>query len=213
MGHLLTSSLGLIQNFAMDSSSWPHFKLTRFVDILKIHTKTSEEGIRFMSLYTLLLLVEIIPAEKQDILFFEKKVIREYIDILDMAVSSPKLEATKVYGSYVIPADDILRLLKQLWYMESNRSNIASFFSSLLSPIEVCVQMGNEMQKEAALDLLWSLISDPSILLEIKNGHIRIDLKLMNQLVNSSPDVSSRVRLMASCVLHSIDPEVIESGT
>lgn len=208
MLHLLRSSIfGFIQNLAVDSACWLHFEPTRFVDILKIHTKTLDKGICFMSLYTLSLLVEVIPVEKRGVLYFEQKVIREYIDILTTAVSSPNLEATKVFGSLVIPADDILRFLKQLWYVEPNRCNIGPLLSSLIFPIETCLQRGNEMQQMAAMDLLWTLISEPTLLPQVQAG---IDLKLIEKLVKA--DVSSNVLVMTSCILYKIHPEVIKTG-
>lgn len=201
---LLTSILGLIQNLALDAACWPYFKSTRFADILTIHTKMSDEGIRFMSLYTLSLLAEIIPIEKQGVLCFEENTIKEYIAILTTAVSSTSLEANKVFGSLVIPADDILRLLKQIWYIESNKNSIFSFLSSLMFPIEVCLQRGNKMQQIAAVDLLWTLSSESTS---------DIDLKLMKTVVESSCDVSTEVRVMTSCALYNIHPEMIKSGT
>jgi len=208
--HLLLSSLlGFIQNLAVDSACWPHFEPTRFVDILTVHSKTQDDGIRFMSIYTLSLLVEVIPFMKQNVLILEKKVIREYVDILATAVSSHNLEATKVYGSLVIPADDILRLIKQLWYIETNRHTIASFLASLIFPIEMCLQTGNRMHQKVAMDLLWTLISDPGLLSQITAGEVRIDSQFLERLADSSSDASDSIDVMASCVLYKVNPEFI----
>ena len=167
------------------------------------------DGIRFMSIYTLSLLVEVTPLMKQNVLILEKKVIREYVDILATAVSSHSLEATKVYGSLVIPADDILRLIKQLWYIETNRHTIASFLASLIFPIEMCLQTGNRMQQKVAMDLLWTLISDPGLLSQITAGEVRIDSQFLERLVDSSSDASDSIDVMASCVLYKVNPEFV----
>lgn len=209
---LVTSLLGFIQNLAVDSACWPYFKPTHFVDILGIHTKALDDGIRFMSLYVLSLLAEVIPLNKQNVLVFEEKLIKEYVDILTTAVSTPSLQATKVYGSLVIPADDILRIMKQIWYIESNRNNIACFLSSLIFPIEMCLQLGNEVQQKAAMDLLWTLISDPNLLLQVRAGHVNIDLQLLERLQLAGSDASNCVRVMTSCVLCKIHPESLKNG-
>lgn len=209
---LLKSIFGFIQNLAEDSACWPYFKHTRFVDILAIHTKTLDNAISFMSLYVLALLVEMIRPNKRNVLVFEDIVIREYVDILSTAVSSPDLLAFKVYGSLVIPADDILRLLKQIWCIESNRKIIASFSSSLVFSIEICLQRGIEMQQRAAMDLLWTLVSDSNLLLQVKDGSLCVDLQLLERLADSSSDASDGVHVMASCVLYKIHPESLDSA-
>ena len=208
----LLALFGFIQNLAIEPGCLPHFELTRCVDILVMYTKILKPDIRFMSLYTLSLLVQVIPFEKQGVLILEKEVIGEYIDILTTAVSSPDLAARKVYGDLVIPADDILRLVKQLWYIEPNRHTVASFLSSLIFPLETCLRNGNEDQQKAAMDLLWTVISDPSVLIQITAGDIHIDFKLLEGLADGSCDTSESVHLMTSCVLYKIRPECIKGN-
>jgi hypothetical protein len=209
---LLTSILGFIQNLAADSTCWPYFEPTCFVDIISMHAKSLDNATRFMSLYVLSLLVELIPFNKQNVLIFEEKFIKEYIDILTMAASSPSLQATKVYGSLVIPADDILKLIKQIWYIESNRNKIAIFLSLLISPIEACLQRGDEIQQIAAADLLWTLVSESDLLSQVKTGCVSIDLQLLERLANSSSDASNSVRMMTLCVLCKIHPKSPKNG-
>lgn len=209
---LLTTLLGFIQNLAVDSACWPHFEQTRFVEIFALHAKTLDGAIRFMSHYVLSLLVEIIPIKKQNMLMFKEDVIKEYVGILTKAVSSPKLQATQLYGgSLVVPADDILRLLKQIWYIKSNRNGITSFLSLLISPIEICLQKGDEIQQKAAMDLLWTLVSDSDLLSQVKAGHICVDNQLLKRLADNS-DSNDAVHIMALCVLHKLQPESLKNG-
>ena len=174
-----------------------------------MYTKISDGGICFMSLYTLSLLAEIIPINKQDVLCFEERDLREYVNILVTAVSSSNLEARKVFGSLVIPADDILRLLKQILYIQSNRMKMGSFLLSLISPIEACLQTGNKIQQLAAMDLLWTLASEPEFLPQLK---VNFNLALLKHLQESVSDVSDRVGVMTLCVLYKLCPEVIKNG-
>lgn len=213
-GLLLTVLLGFIQNLAVESACWPHFEQTRFVDILTLHAKTGDGAIRFMSLYVLALLVEIIPLDERSILMFEEEPIKEYVDILIAAVSTSDLQATKVYGSLVIPADDILRLLKQIWSVESNRNKITKFISLLINPIEICLQKGDEMQQTAAVDLLWTLVSDSNLLSQVQAGHVCVDVQLLEQLAESSSRYATDecVQVMALCVLYKFRPESLKKS-
>ena len=204
------SMLGFIQCLAEDLACWPYFKPTRFVDILGLYTKSKEEETRFMSIYTLSLLVEIIPVVKNSVLISEEKAVSQYISILTEAVSSPNLNATKAIRSLVIPADDVLRLLKHLWYIEQNRHIIALFLESLIFPLEVCLQRGNKKQQKASVDLLWTLISDSSTQSQVVAKDFTVAFQLLSKLADSnSDDRSDSVGAMASCVLYKIDPKLL----
>ena len=206
---LLTSLFGFIQVFAEDPSCWPYFEPTRFKDILAIFITMQEDDIKFMSIYTLSLLVEMIPLAEQSVLVFEEKLIREYIGIFALAVSSPDLNAMKVFGSLVIPADDLLRMIKQLWNIKPNKNTISSYLASLISPIEMCLKKGNEIQQRAAMDLMWTFISDSDIWSQIAVGDICIDYQLLEKLASSSSDSTDSVGAMASCVLYKLHPEFV----
>ncbi len=205
----MSSLLGFVQNLAMDPVCWPNFEHCLFVDIFAIYTKALDCPIRFMALYVLSLLVELIPFNKQDVLVLDEERIKEFVDILTTAVSTPKLQATKVYGSLVIPADDILRIVKQIWCIESNRKKIAGFLSTLVFPIEMCLQLGDEMQQMAALDLLWTLLSDPNILMQVKADQVNVDMQLLERMNDST---FGDVRVMTSCVLGKLSPDRLERG-
>lgn len=200
---LLYALFGFIQVLAEDSTCWPYFKPTHFVDTLTMFTKMQTDGIKFMSIYTLSLLIDVIPIAKQDALLFEEETIIKYIDILAKAISSPDLTATMVFGSLVIPADDILRILKQVWHIDSNRSIIISCLQSLISLIQECLQRGNIDQKKAAMELLWTIISDSNARSQI-SGENYLDFELLKKISSSGPD---DVDIMSSCLLYKLHPE------
>ena len=167
----------------------------------------TKPDISLMAVLTLSMLINVIHTEKKEILMFEEEKIFGYIKILQEVVLEPDLIAKNVYGSLVIPADDILRLLKHLWHIEANRPIITKLYPSFMPLLEICLSNGKEIQLKATLDLLWTVITEPG-LLTTTVGRDTTTAVLVGFLFDEM--VSTEVRSMASCVFYKLYPEQVE---
>ena len=153
-----------------------------------------------MCVLTLAFLVEIMDHQEQQILVLKPDEIQSYIEVLCDASSEEDLTARKVYGSLVVPADDMLKLLKNLWQVEANQSVIKDQLPFILMSIELCVTNGKDDSKHAALNLLWTLTSGMSAGDLHVPDHLLTTIKTL--LIGSDTSISS----MAHCVLHALQP-------
>lgn len=150
------------------------------------------------------MLVDDIHVDKRGVLAFDEEAITEYIGILQQASSQDDLTARDIYQSLVIPADDILRLLKQLWQVEANRSSIIKLCPLLMPLLEVCLNKGQNINLVASLDLLWTLITNSDLLA----GTAEMDT-LVAVLVGMFIDETTeeQIRSMARCIFYKLNPD------
>ena len=198
---------GLIQNLAMFAKTKCYFEHTEFVNILTVYLKKTKPNISFMAVHTLAMLIDVMDTEEKKILIFKEETILGYIKILQQAVLEPDLAAKNVYGSLVIPADDILRLLKHLWHVEVNHDKIIKLYPSLMPLLETCLTNGKEIHLIATLDLLWTVISESDLLMAIAERDTTTAV-LIGLLFDAT--VSIQVSSMAHCVFYKLNPEQVE---
>ena len=198
---------GLIQNLAMFTETKCYFESTNFVKILLVYLNKAKPNISLMSVLTLSMLISVIPTEEKKILVFDEEAILGYIQILQQAVLEPDLAAKDVHGSLVVPADDILRLLKHLWHIEANRVKIAKLYTSFMPLLEACLCNSKEIHQIASLDLLWTVITEPDLLVTTAERDTTTAV-LVGLLFDER--VSIQIRSMASCVFYKLNPEQVE---
>ena len=145
--------------------------------------------------------------KKKEILMFEEEKILGYIRILQEVVLEPDLTAKGVYGSLVVPADDILQLLKHLWHIEGNRTKIRKLYPTIMPPLETCLSNGKEIHLKAALDLLWTLITECELLTTTVERDTTTAV-LVGLLFDET--ISTEVRSMACCVFYKLYPEQVK---
>ena len=203
MKFVVTAVFGLIQNFASEPSVWLYFSGTKFIAILSKYLGGQDKGVHLMCVLTLAFLVEIMDHQEQHILVLKPEEIQGYIEVLCDASSEEDLTARKVYGSLVVPADDMLKLLKNLWQVEANRTVIKDQLPFILMSIELCVTNGKDDSKHAALDLLWTLTSGMSA----DDLHVPDRLLTTIKTLLSASDAS--ISSMALCVLHALQPSTV----
>ena len=199
--------LGLIQNLAMFAETKCYFEHTEFVNILSVYLNKTKPDISLMAALTLSMLITVIHTEEKKILMFDEEAILGYIQILQQAVLEPDLTAKDVYGSLVIPADDILRLLKYLWHLEANRIKITKLYPSLIPLLETCLSNGKDIHLIATLDLLWTLITEPDLLITTAERDTTTAV-LVGILFDET--VSTQIRSLACCVFYKLNPEQVE---
>lgn len=204
---VIMALFGLIQNLAMFAETKSYFEHTEFVTILTVYLKQTKPNISFMAVLTLAMLIDVMDTEEKKILMFDKEAIFGYIKVLQQAVLEPDLAAKNVHGSLVIPADDILRLLKHLWHIEVNRDIIIKLYPSLMPLLESCLTNGTEIHQIATLDLLWTVISESDLLMATAERDTTTAV-LVGVLFGAS--VSIPVRSMAHCVFYKLNPEQVE---
>ena len=195
---LVISIFGLIQNFAAEPQVLVYFKSTKFSETLSPYLNDSNKDIYLMCLITLAFLMEITKEQKLNVLALKPEEICGFVEILCEASSEKDLTARNVYGSLVVPADDMLKLLKYLSHIELNSVTLKDQLPFILMSIELCINNGTDDFKLAALDLLWTLIkklaSEPDISETL--------LASIDELSQTS--VSTSVSSMALCVLYSL---------
>ena len=198
---------GLIQNLAMFTETKCYFEHTEFVNILTAYLKKTKPDISLMAILTLAMLIDVMDTEEKKVLIFNEETIFGYIKILQRAVLEPDFAAKDVHGSLVIPADDILRLLKHLWHVEVNRDIIIKLYPSLMPLLETCLTNGKEIHQTATLDLLWTVISESDLLMATAERDTTTAV-LISLLFDVA--VSTQVRSMARCVFYKLNPEQVE---
>ena len=198
---------GLIQNLAMFTEAKCYFEHTEFVTILTVYLKQTKPDISLMAVFTLAMLIDVMDTEERKILVFNEEAILGYIKILQQAVLEPDLAAKNVHGSLVIPADDILRLLKHLWHIEVNRDKIIKLYPTLMLLLETCLTNGTEIHLIAALDLLWTVVSETDLLRATAERDTTTAV-LVSLLFSET--VSIQVKSMTHCVFYKLNPEQVE---
>lgn len=200
---VVSAVFGLIQNFAGEPSVWLYFRGTKFIDILSKYLGGQDQGIHLMCVLTLALLVEIMDYQEQSILVLKPDEIQSYVEVLCDASSEEGLTATEVHGSLVVPADDMLKLLKNLWQVEANRTVIKDQLPFILMSIELCVTNSKNDAKHAALDLLWTLTSGMS------SGDLHVPDSLLTTIKTLLSASDTSISSMALCVLHTLQPSTV----
>ena len=204
---VIMALFGLIQNLAMFAETKCYFEHTEFVTILTVYLKQTKPDISFMAILTLAMLIDVMDTDEKKVLIFDEETILGYIKILQQAVLEPDLAAKDVHGSLVIPADDILRLLKHLWHIEINREKIIKLYPSLMPLLETCLTNGKEIHLIATLDLLWTITSESDLLVATAERDTTTAV-LVGLLFDVT--VSTQVRSMAHCVFYKLNPEQVE---
>jgi len=162
--NLLTSAIfGVIQNFAAKSELLMYFKFTKFNKILSAYLNIDDKAVYFMCLCTLASLIEIIPNRHLNTLVFSSEEVSSLVEILCEAATEPDLTARKVYGSCVVPVEDMFMLLKHLCYIKPNKAIIKEHILMILMSIELCINNGTVDHVLVALDFLWTLVSELSV--------------------------------------------------
>ena len=162
-----------------------------------------------MCLVTLASLTEIIPKESLDTLALNSEEISSFVEIFCEASTEHDLTARKVYnGSLVVPVEDMLVLFKHLCRIQANQAIVKDNISMILMCIELCINNGGDDHVVAALDLLWTLISELSISANDLDQNGSTTLVTINDLAKNKdkPSVSS----VALCVLHTLTPVEIK---
>ena len=157
-----------------------------------------------MCLITLASLVEIIPNKNLSILSLSTEEISSFVEILCEASTEHDLTARKIYGSLVVPVEDMLTIIKALCHIEANQAIVKEHISMILMSIEMCINNGTDDHLLHALDLLWTLISKLSI---PSNDLAQNASTLLTSLYHLSKkkDISA-IYLMALCILHTLMP-------
>lgn len=195
---LVLSIFGLIQIFAAEPRVLVYFKSTKFSETLSPYLEDSNKDIYLMCLITLAFLMEITKKQKVNVLALKPEEICGFVEILCEASSENDLTARDVYGSLVVPADDMLKLLKYLSHVELNCATLKDQLPFLLMSIELCINNGTDDFKLAALDLLSALIKRLASKADISET-------LLASIDNlSHTSVSTSVSSMALCVLYSL---------
>lgn len=198
---------GVIQNFAMFAESRCYFQYTRFVDILALYLRKTKPDISLLAVITLSMLINDIYIEKRGILVFDEEAILEYIRILQQAVTQEDLTARNIFGSLVVPAEDILSLLKQLWHIEANHGAIIKLYSSLMPLLETCLKRGKDVHHIATLDLLWTLSTDPDLLSTAAETETLIAV-LVSMFIDDT--TNDQVRSMSRCIFYKLNSYQVE---
>lgn len=204
---VIAALLGLVQNLAMFAESKCYFEGTKFVKILPVYVKETKPDMSLMATLTLSMLIGFIHTKERKILTYDEETIHGYIKILQQAVSEADLAAKGVHGSLVIPADDILRLLRYLWQIEENRIKIAILHTMLMPLLEACLSKGKEIHQIETLDLLWTIITEPHLLVATAKRDTTVAV-LVGLLFDEGVD--AQVRSMAQCVFYKLNPEQVE---
>ena len=192
---------GLIQNFAAKQELFVYFKFTKFIEILSAYLSSDDKEVYLMCLITLASLVEIIPNKDANILMFNGREVSSFVEILCEASTEHDLTARKIYGSLVVPVEDMLTIIKALCLIEANQ---VEHISMILMSIELCTNNGTDVHVISALDLLWTLINKLSITSDdlVQNAatlHINVDEISKKK---DKPAVSS----IALCIVHTLKP-------
>jgi len=157
-----------------------------------------------MCLITLASLVEIIPSKDANILMLNGREVSSFVEILCEASTEHDLTARKIYGSLVVPVEDMLTIIKALCLIEANRLIVVEHISMILMSIELCINNGTDDHVLSALDLLWTLINKLSIScddLAQNAGTLHINVDEISKK-KDKPAVSS----IALCIVHTLKP-------
>ena len=158
-----------------------------------------------MCLITLACLIEITPRKSLDILALNSEEISSFVEIFCEASTEHDLVAREVYDArLVVPVEDMLVLFKHLCHVQVNQVIIKDYISMILMCIELCINNGGDDHVLAALDLLWTLISELSISANDLGQNGNSTLITINNLAKrkDKPSISS----VALCVLQTLTP-------
>ena len=158
-----------------------------------------------MCLITLACLIEITPRKSLDILALNSEEISSFVEICCEASTEHDLVAREVYDArLVVPVEDMLVLFKHLCHIQANQDIIKDHISMILMCIELCINNGGDDHVLAALDLLWTLISELSISANDLGQNGNSTLITINNLAKrkDKPSISS----VALCVLQTLTP-------
>ena len=157
-----------------------------------------------MCLITLASLVEIIPNKNLNILSISTEEISSFVEILCEASTEHDLTARKIYGSLVVPVEDMLRIIKALCHNEANRAVVKEHISMILMSTELCINNGTDDHVLLALDLLWTLISKLSISSDDLTQNANTLPVSLNNL--SKKKDKPAIYLIALCIQHTLTP-------
>lgn len=181
-----------------------YFKFTKFDEILSAYLNIDDKVVYLMCLITLASLIEIIPNKNLNTLALSSEVTSSFVEILCEASTEHDLTARKVYGSCVVPVEDMLILFKNLCHVEPNQAIFKEHISMILMSIELCINNGTDDHMLAALDLLWTLVSK----LSLSSDDLAQNVSTLPVAIDSLSKQrnKSSISLLALCIQHTLTP-------